>query len=600
MRGHGTNGASVGTANGCLCVAAAAAAALLLASLAASLGAVVLASLGLLLFGGPPVPPTYYAIAGPALLLLWVYLCRSLYRRLVRWFSSVMTAGASRSPWYHRGLVSPHDDSAAGESLSPNAGYVKGEPYSNPARARLPPMSGQDHKEALPVGSQLDSYRVVRVLGAGGFGVTYLCEHVGLGVEVAVKEYLPNQIAVRDGTAVHPKSAGDREDFEWGLTRFQDEARTLVRFEHPNVVRVRDLFEANGTAYIVMDYEDGESLDRVLRRLGTLTEVQLKRVVLPVADALREVHAAGFLHRDVKPSNIFVRRSDESPVLLDFGSARQALGRKSRSMTAIASAGYAPPEQYESHGAQGAWTDIYALSALCYRAIAGETPVEALRRTAEVAGRRADPQESLAATGVAGYSSGFLRAVDWGLRLAETERPKSVDEWLARVHTGTGRDLRHTEYSDFSGDDVRHDSDAPSSSHVLPHRVERSRRANGGVVSKLMSGKFGLPITYWVFNWVVGMVSGSVLRYLQVQTESSLLARFGGRVPLARLLVIDLLYIAFLVLCAIVLIYSVIVVIGTWRAANAYNGWKGWATLAKTHLVVGVAMATLLVVFAGS
>ena len=161
----------------------------------------------------------------------------------------------------------------------------------------------EDHKQALLAGFRLGAYRVVRVLGVGGFGVTYLCEHAGLGVQVAVKEYLPNEIAVRDGAEVHPKSAGDREGFEWGLSRFLDEARTLARFEHPNVVRVRDCFEANNTAYIVMDYEDGEPLDALLRRRGTLTEAQLKRVLLPVADGLRQVHAAGFLHRDVKPAN---------------------------------------------------------------------------------------------------------------------------------------------------------------------------------------------------------------------------------------------------------------------------------------------------------
>ena len=293
-------------------------------------------------------------------------------------------------------------------------------------------MSGQDHKQALPTGFRLGNYRVAHVLGAGGFGVTYLCEHVGLGVQVAVKEYLPNEIAVRDGTAVHPKSGGDREDFERGLSRFLEEARTLARFEHPNVVRVRDCFEANSTAYIVMDYEDGESLNRLLERLGTLTETQLKRVVLPVAEGLRQVHAAGFLHRDIKPSNIFVRRSDETPVLLDFGSARQALGHGRRSMTAIASGGYSPPEQYESGDRQGAWTDVYALSALCYRAIVGEVPVEAPRRTGEVVRSGVDPQGCLAVGGVTGYSSGLLAAVDWGLRLIETERP-SLDSWLVRV-----------------------------------------------------------------------------------------------------------------------------------------------------------------------
>ena len=294
-------------------------------------------------------------------------------------------------------------------------------------------MSAEDHKQALRPGFRLGAYHVVRVLGVGGFGVTYLCEHTGLAVQVAVKEYLPNEIAVRDGTEVHPKSAGDREGFEWGLSRFLDEARTLARFEHPNVVRVRDCFEANNTAYIVMDYEDGEPLDALLRRHGTLTEAQLNRVLLPVVDGLRQVHAAGFLHRDIKPANIFVRRSDESPVLLDFGSARQALGRRSRSVTAIASAGYSPPEQYESDGHQGAWTDIYALSALCYRAIAGDVPMEATRRQSQLLRTQTDPLPKLANAGGKGYSPEFLEAVDRGLRLIETERPQSLDEWLPRL-----------------------------------------------------------------------------------------------------------------------------------------------------------------------
>ena len=292
-------------------------------------------------------------------------------------------------------------------------------------------MSAEDHKQALPPGFRLGAYHVARVLGVGGFGVTYLCEHTGLAVQVAVKEYLPNEIAVREGTEVHPKSAGDREGFEWGLGRFLDEARTLARFEHPNMVRVRDCFEANHTAYIVMDYEDGEPLDALLQRHGTLTEAQLHRVLLPVVDGLRQVHAAGFLHRDIKPANIFVRRSDESPVLLDFGSARQALGRRSRSVTAIASAGYSPPEQYESDGHQGAWTDIYALSALCYRAITGDAPLEATRRQSQLLRTQTDPLPKLAEVGRKGYSPAFLEAVDQGLRVIEAERPQSLDQWLA-------------------------------------------------------------------------------------------------------------------------------------------------------------------------
>ena len=333
------------------------------------------------------------------------------------------------------------DRQAPATPVKPAGQASRGDARQSPTPAEAsgrPSISASEpsYRQALPPGFPLGTYRVVRTLGIGGFGVTYLCEHAGLGVQVAVKEYLPNEIAVRDGTEVHPKSAGDRDGFEWGLSRFLDEARTLARFEHPNVVRVRDRFEANNTAYIVMDYEDGEPLDALLRHHGTLTEAQLKRVVLPVADGLRQVHAAGFLHRDIKPSNVFVRRSDESPVLLDFGSARQALGRRSRSMTAIASAGYSPPEQYERDGAQGAWTDIYALSALCYRAITGNVPMEALSRQRQLLRTRTDPLPKLANARVAGYSSAFLEAVDWGLRVVETERPQDLEEWSRGWHRG--------------------------------------------------------------------------------------------------------------------------------------------------------------------
>ena len=298
-------------------------------------------------------------------------------------------------------------------------------------------MNDSAHKQALPTGYRLQSYLVVDVLGVGGFGITYLGEHATLGHRVAIKEYLPNEFAVRDGATVHPKSQADREDFEWGLTRFLDEAKTLARFEHRNLVRVRDYFEANHTAYIVMDYEDGEPLDLLLDRHGTLSEAQLRRVLLPIIEGLRQVHAAGFLHRDIKPSNIFVRRADETPVLLDFGAARQALGRKSRSMTAVASAGYSPPEQYESDGDQGPWTDIYALSALCYRAITGQAPIEAPRRQSRLARGQPDPLPGLAETVLNNYSKSFLQAVDLGLRVIETERPQTLDELVSRFNVAS-------------------------------------------------------------------------------------------------------------------------------------------------------------------
>lgn len=295
-------------------------------------------------------------------------------------------------------------------------------------------MADANHKQALPGGYELGNYRLLRVLGVGGFGITYLAEHLTLSHRVAVKEYLPNEFAVREADSVYAKSDADREDFAWGLERFLEEGRTLTRFRHPNIVRVSDCFEANDTAYIVMDYEDGEPLDILLERHGVLTAAQLKRVLLPVADGLRQVHAEGFLHRDIKPSNIFVRSSDESPVLLDFGSSRHALGRRSRSMTAIASAGYSPPEQYMSAGEQGAWTDIYALSALCYRAMAGSAPVEAPQRQGQVFRGEADPLPDLAAVLETGaFPDAMIEAVKRGLRLIEKERPQNLDEWVAMM-----------------------------------------------------------------------------------------------------------------------------------------------------------------------
>ena len=359
-------------------------------------------------------------------------------------------------------------------------------------------MNAQDYKQALPPGFRLGSYRVVRVLGVGGFGVTYLCEHGGLGVTVAVKEYLPNDIAVRSGNAVAPKSAADREGYQWGLSRFLDEARTLARFEHRNVVRVRDYFEANGAAYIVMDYEDGEPLDRVLERKGTLTEAQIKRVLLPIVAGLRQVHAAGFLHRDVKPANIFIRRSDESPVLLDFGSARQALSSRSRSVTAIASAGYSPPEQYESDGEQGPWTDIYALSALCYRAITGMAPVEATRRQSRLLRDEEDPLPRLAEVAGGRCSRAFLEAVDRGLRVVEGERQGSLDEWRAELEGGAGETAN-------ASTAVR---PAPREGRGLttPAEIEggRSRRPLG-VIALLLVGLLVQAVALWeLLDFVLG------------------------------------------------------------------------------------------------
>ena len=257
-------------------------------------------------------------------------------------------------------------------------------------------MVEAEYRHALPKGCRLENYRVVDVLGVGGFGITYLAEHVRLDNRVAIKEYLPNEFAMRDGSTVHPKSSSDDPNFEWGMERFLDEARILTKFQHPNLVKVQDYFEANGTAYLVMQYEIGQPLSRILSERRTLTERQLLGILLPIIDGLKVVHTENILHRDIKPANIFINRVSESPVLLDFGAARHFIGQQTKSMTALASPGYSPYEQYYGADAeQGPWTDIYSLAAVCWRAIQGATPVEATRRMSNIARQLPDPLPTL-------------------------------------------------------------------------------------------------------------------------------------------------------------------------------------------------------------
>ena len=300
---------------------------------------------------------------------------------------------------------------------------------------------------ALVPGALLNGYRVLDVLGTGGFGVTYLVEELPHRRLAAIKEYLPSEVAVRNCDEVVPKSSAATDDFDWGLARFVEEARTLEQFQHNHVVGVDDCFKANGTAYIVMEYEDGEPLDVFLKyleqkRARTLTEKELRHLLLPLLSGLREVHSRNFLHRDIKPSNIYVRRSDRSPVLLDFGAARQAIGDRSQKLTAFITPGYSPPEQYEeSNGdAQGPWSDIYAMAAVCFRAITGDKPADSQKRLRSSVGG-ADPVASLAdePSRHPSYSIAMLSAVDWGLRLHERERPQDVEEWLRAMERHPSR-----------------------------------------------------------------------------------------------------------------------------------------------------------------
>ncbi|WP_024302646.1 serine/threonine-protein kinase [Pseudogulbenkiania sp. MAI-1] len=294
-------------------------------------------------------------------------------------------------------------------------------------------MTDSAYPDALPARYRLHWYVLERVLGQGGFGITYLMHDTNLDRLVAIKEYLPSEIAQRGaGATVRPRSEALAERYAEGLKRFIAEARTLVRFDHPNIVRVYSVFEANGTAYMVMRFEEGEDLAHRLTRCDRLAEDELRRILLPILDGLERVHAAGFIHRDIKPENIHLR-DDGSPVLLDFGSARQALGH-SRTVTILVAPGYAPLEQYYNDaGVQGPWTDIYGLAATCYRAIAGHAPVDAIVRAKGVLGSTQEVLEPAAVVGRGRYADSLLTAIDHGLELAEKDRPQTLAAWRAEL-----------------------------------------------------------------------------------------------------------------------------------------------------------------------
>src|SRR4029453_18242921 len=283
-----------------------------------------------------------------------------------------------------------------------------------------------DDRLALPADTALvGSYRIMRVVGSGGFGITYEAEDTGLGAVVAIKEYYPFDFGDRDaGMSVVPKSERHKETFDWGRANFLREARTLARFDHPSIVRVTRVFEANATAYMVMRFEHGLSLEAWLTALRRPpSQAQMDRLTAPLLDALQIIHAADFLHGDIAPDNILIR-ADGTPVLLDFGSARRAVAQMSRSVTGIVKAGYSPHEQYSSDGRLlGPWSDIYALGGTFYRAVAGHPPEEATLRISD------DRSGPAAQTAQASYRPDFLNAIDWSLRLSPRDRPASIAEW---------------------------------------------------------------------------------------------------------------------------------------------------------------------------
>ena len=288
-----------------------------------------------------------------------------------------------------------------------------------------------DHLHALPSGHLLEGYELQRVLSAGRYGLKYLALDRDKGQPVAIREYLPDGLALRQEQAVAPRSSAARADFDLGLARFMDIARAQLRIRHPNMAGAQKWFKANGTAYMVMDYVEGETLAALLERRQTLPEADLSGIVRRILQPLEELHDLGFLHQDIRPSSIVIQ-ADGAPLLLEPGLGRQTGGAARQTFSDRAkgfdmgapAAGYAPLEQYSSRLRLGPWTDIYALGALMYHCVTGQPPPDAPSRVVQ--------DELIAATKAASrgrYDARMLAAIDAALAIMPGMRPSGILAW---------------------------------------------------------------------------------------------------------------------------------------------------------------------------
>jgi serine/threonine protein kinase len=289
----------------------------------------------------------------------------------------------------------------------------------------------EEYINALPVGSPLDSLILGKVLGQGGFGITYQAKDSGGSAVYAVKELFPDGMVVREGNtqAVTANSSGDQLDWDDTCKRFINEAQVLATVNHPAVVKVHRLLKANGTFYMVMDYIEGGDLSDILKQGGgkIKDKAELVSIFLPVMQGLHVLHSRGLVHKDVKPANIMVP-SSRSGILLDFGSVSR-VHSKTITIEQAVSSGYSPLEQYSSQSKQGAYTDIYSLAASMVRCITGVTPPDACDRM------RSDTLEPLAANAqyVQRFGVDFLKAIDLGLKLNSKDRPQSITQWIVEL-----------------------------------------------------------------------------------------------------------------------------------------------------------------------
>jgi len=289
----------------------------------------------------------------------------------------------------------------------------------------------------LSIDTFIAEYQVIRNLGQGGFGTTYLCRDRNLGRECVIKEYSPHHLVQRqsDGS-LKPKAMQYHGAFKTGLKRFLDEARRLAIFNHPNIAHIYRYFEENDTAYFVMDYEAGISLREILsQRAGQFEEPEIEAIVIPLCDGLEQLHKYDLIHRDIKPDNIIIRPNG-TPVLIDFGAVIDLNELDNMHVEVIATPSYAPIEQYDSRFPQGPWIDIYALAATMYEMISGFPPPQALQRLEN------DNLIPAKEVGRGEYGDRLLGLIDKGLVIDPRERPRDIREFQSLLRIDDDRHFR--------------------------------------------------------------------------------------------------------------------------------------------------------------
>jgi serine/threonine protein kinase len=288
---------------------------------------------------------------------------------------------------------------------------------------------------ALPRGTRLEEFELLDVIGEGGFGIVYGAhDHSTLQRKVAIKEYMPATLSRRQGLDVVPLSSDIEATFRAGLQSFSAEAQLLAQLNHPALVKVHRFFEANGTAYMAMELYQGEPLSKALQALNQAPDEKwLKNLLGPLLEAIETIHKSGHIHRDIAPDNILVL-PDQTPVLLDFGAARQVIGDRTRVLNIMLKEGYAPIEQYAEteDNRQSPCTDVYALGALVYFALRGHTPPAATERIQQ---DRYQPLVEVMKD--SSFSLDFLKAIDQALSIKPKDRPQSIKEFGALLKLKT-------------------------------------------------------------------------------------------------------------------------------------------------------------------